>query len=50
MIRNLIIFGASGFGREVAWAVERINAVTPTWNLLAFMDDDDSIHESEIND
>jgi len=49
MMRNLIIFGASGFGREVAWAVERINAVTPTWNLLGFMDDDDIIQGSEIN-
>lgn len=48
-MRNLIIFGASGFGREVAWLVERINAVTPTWNLLGFMDDNDEIQGSEIN-
>lgn len=48
-MRDLIIFGASGFGREVAWAVERMNAVTPTWNLLGFLDDDDTIQGSEIN-
>lgn len=48
-MKELIIFGASGFGREVAWAVERMNAVIPTWNLLGFMDDDDSIQGSEIN-
>lgn len=48
-MKDLIIFGASGFGREVAWAVERMNAVTPTWNLLGFMDDDDNIQGSEIN-
>lgn len=48
-MKDLIIFGASGFGREVAWAVERANAVNPTWNLLGFMDDDDSIQGSEIN-
>ena len=48
-MKDLIIFGASGFGREVAWAVERINKVSPTWNLLGFMDDDDSIRGAEIN-
>ena len=48
-MKDLIIFGASGFGREVAWAVERLNKVTPTWNLLGFMDDADDIQGSEIN-
>lgn len=48
-MKDLIIFGASGFGREVAWAVERINKVEPTWNLLGFMDDNESIQESIIN-
>ncbi len=49
MMKDLIIFGASGFGREVAWLVERINKISPTWNLQGFMDDDDSIQGSEIN-
>ena len=48
-MKDLIIFGASGFGREVAWLVERINKISPTWNLQGFMDDDDSIQGSEIN-
>ena len=48
-MKELIIFGASGFGREVAWLVERINAVSPTWNILGFMDDDDAIQGSDIN-
>ena len=48
-MKDLIIFGASGFGREVAWAVERLNKVTPTWNLLGFMDDADDIQGSKIN-
>lgn len=48
-MKDLIIFGASGFGREVAWAVERLNKDTPTWNLLGFMDDADDIQGSEIN-
>ena len=48
-MKNLIIFGAGGFGRETAWAVERINKISPTWNLLGFMDDDDTIQGTEIN-
>ena len=48
-MKDLIIFGASGFGREVAWAVERINKSERTWNLLGFMDDNESIQGSEIN-
>ena len=27
-MKKLIIIGASGFGREVAWLVERINRVS----------------------
>ena len=48
-MKDLIILGASGFGREVAWIVERINKVMPEWNLLGFMDDDESIQGKIIN-
>lgn len=48
-MKDLIIFGASGFGREVAWLVERINKVSPTWDLLGFMDDNEAIHGTRIN-
>lgn len=48
-MRDLIIFGAGGFGREVAWLVERINKVEPRWNLLGFIDDDESKQGTEIN-
>lgn len=48
-MKKLIIFGAGGFGREVAWAVERINQASPTWDLLGFMDDDDGIQGKQIN-
>ena len=47
--KDLIIIGAGGFGREVAWLTERINAVSPTWNILGFMDDNDSVQGTEIN-
>jgi sugar O-acyltransferase (sialic acid O-acetyltransferase NeuD family) len=36
---NLIIIGASGFGREVLQIVKDINKIKQTWNVLGFLDD-----------
>ena len=49
-LRDLYIIGAGGFGREVAWLVERINEVGPTWNLKGFIDDNTAIHGSVQDD
>lgn len=40
-MKNLIIIGASGFGREMAQYIEDINESRPLpeWNLLGFIDD-----------
>lgn len=38
-MKNLIIVGASGFGREILQWVEDINAISPEWNILGFIDD-----------
>lgn len=48
-MKDLIIIGASGFGREVAWLVERINKIDQTWNLIGFLDDDNEIQNTKIN-
>jgi sugar O-acyltransferase (sialic acid O-acetyltransferase NeuD family) len=42
MIKNILIYGASGFGREVAWLVEDINKVDSVFKLNAFIDDEPS--------
>ena len=42
-MKDLYIVGAGGFGREVAWLVERINEKEPTWNIKGFIDDDQSL-------
>lgn len=42
-MKNLYIIGAGGFGREVAWCVERINDVSPTWDLKGFIDDNEEL-------
>ncbi len=39
-MKKIYIVGAGGFGREVAWLIERINLVTPQWSLQGFLDDD----------
>lgn len=47
--KDLYIIGAGGFGREVAWLVERINKTDATWNLRGFIDDDVSLHGTSKN-
>ena len=38
-MKDLAIYGAGGFGREVACLIRQINEVTPTWNFIGFFDD-----------
>ncbi|PID40449.1 MAG: acetyltransferase [Proteobacteria bacterium] len=38
-LKNIAIFGAGGFGLEVAMLIQQINAVSPTWNIHGFFDD-----------
>jgi sugar O-acyltransferase (sialic acid O-acetyltransferase NeuD family) len=40
-MREILIYGAGGFGMEVAWLIEDINRVMPTWNLIGFIDEDE---------
>lgn len=48
-MKDLIIIGAGGFGREVSWLVERINAASPEWNILGFADDNENLHGKTLN-
>lgn len=47
-LRELLLVGAGGLGREAAEAVRATNAVRPTWKLLGFLDDDRSKHGALI--
>lgn len=38
-MKDLAIYGAGGFGREIACLINRINEAEPTWNLVGFFDD-----------
>lgn len=43
-MKKLFIIGAGGFGRETAWLTERINKVSPVWEIKGFLDDNDILH------
>jgi len=38
-MKDIAIYGAGGFGREVACLINTINKVEPKWNLIGFFDD-----------
>ena len=38
-MKRMVIVGASGFGKEVAWLIERRNALSPVFEVLGFCDD-----------
>lgn len=38
-MKDLIIIGSGGLGRETVWTAERINSISPEWNILGFLDD-----------
>jgi len=37
---DVVIYGAGGFGREIASLLKAVNLVEPTWNMLGYIDDD----------
>ena len=38
-MKDIAIFGAGGFGREVLALIKDINLITPIWNIVGFFDD-----------
>jgi sugar O-acyltransferase (sialic acid O-acetyltransferase NeuD family) len=41
-MRDIIIVGAGGFAREVAWLIEEINLKNQEWNLIGFLDENNN--------
>ncbi len=48
-MKDIVIIGAGGFGREVAWLIEDINREKKEWNIIGFVDDNKKIHGRAIN-
>lgn len=38
-MKDVIIIGAGGLGKDVQWLLERINETEETWNILGYVDD-----------
>lgn len=46
-MKDIAIFGAGGFGREIACLINRINEKQEgAWNLIGFFDDDEKLKEA----
>lgn len=42
-MKDIVIVGAGGFGREVKFIIDRINSIKKTYNLLGFYDDNSDL-------
>lgn len=48
-MKDIAIFGAGGFGREVACLINKINETEPTWNFIGFFDDNEALKGQPIS-
>jgi sugar O-acyltransferase (sialic acid O-acetyltransferase NeuD family) len=48
-MKDIVICGAGGMGREALWLIKSINAQEPTWRVLGFIDDNEALWGKEIN-
>lgn len=46
-MKDIVIYGAGGFGREIACLLRLINEKNPEWNLIGFLDDNESLWGSK---
>lgn len=48
-MKKIYIVGAGGFAREVAWLIEEINEINPTWEVVGFIDENIDLIGKEFN-
>lgn len=48
-MKDIVIIGASGFGKEISWLIEEINKENKRWNILGYVDDDKSKIGYKVN-
>lgn len=47
-VRDIVVYGAGGMGREAVELVQDVNDACPEWNILGFVDDDTSVVGREV--
>lgn len=45
-MKDIAIYGAGGFGREIACLIKQINEIKPLWNMIGFFDDNDEVKDN----
>jgi sugar O-acyltransferase (sialic acid O-acetyltransferase NeuD family) len=50
MIQEIAVYGAGGFGREVAWLIQSCNRETERFRVVCFVDDNPAMHGEVLND
>lgn len=48
-MKDIAIFGAGEFGKEIACLLDRINKENPTWNFIGFFDDNTELKDKMIS-
>lgn len=48
-MKDIIIIGAGGVGKEVAFIIEQINRKKTIWNIVGIVDDDEKLWGADIN-
>lgn len=48
-MKNIAIYGAGGFGREVQSLIDHINNVSNEWNFIGYFDDNPKKHGERVN-
>lgn len=49
-VRQIAVYGAGGFAREVAWLVQSCNVKEELYRIVCFIDDNPATHGTLIND
>lgn len=48
-MKDIVIIGSGGFGKEVAWLIEEINAYKKEWNIIGFINNEPNSTNDTIN-
>ena len=48
MIKDIVVLGSAATSRSIMDALESINQIQRTWNILGFLDDDPALHGTEV--
>ncbi len=49
-MKKIYLFGAGSGSREILLMLKRINAIEPEWEILGFIDEDERLTGSEVDD